>query len=203
MRRFSFSIVASLLFTISAFPDVGAQLSYTNCRRSKIECYPEEQKRPVLQYLDESRQVADEFVQLLAEHRVEEISSLHKGLSVWIQGEPNRQVDLAALDRTLGDITHHEYRDQAVFYVFHREIDLIRGEAGTWYVVKATKSEASLATLLVTTRGVVGKTKPVVKTVFFNDGAHRPIPTWLSDPSAPEQPCICTGMQDGLRVKAS
>jgi hypothetical protein len=203
MRRYSLSIVASLLFTISAFPDVGAQLSYTNCRRSKIECYPEEQKRPVLQYLDESRQVTDEFVQLLAEHKVEEISSLHKGLSVWIQGEPNRQVDLAALDRALGEITHHEYRDQAVFYVFHDEIDLIRGRAGTWYVVKTTKSEASLATLQVSTRRVRGKTRPVVDAVFFKEWVRYPIPAWLSDPSAPEQPCICTGMQDGLRVKAS
>jgi hypothetical protein len=202
MRRLLLPIVALVLFTTSASPDAGAQLTVTSCRRSRIECYPEDQKRPVLRYLDESREAADEFVRLLADQKGEEISSLHKGLSVIIAGEPNNMVDLATLERALGEVTHHEYRGQEIFYVFSDVIDLTRGRAATWYVVKSTKSEAGFATLQVTTRRLRNKTELRVDSVSFSEWAHRPIPTWLSDPSAPEQPCICSGMQDGLRVKA-
>jgi len=173
------------------------------CSRSILECYPEDQKRPVLLYLDESRQVADEFVQLLAEHKSKEISTLHKPLSVWIQGKPNREVDLATLERELGEITHYEYRGQEVYYLCYREIDLVRGEAATWYVVRTANSKASFATLQIATRRARDTAKPVVESVFFNEWADRPIPTWLRDENAPAKPCGCEGMMDGLRVKAS
>ena len=104
MRRSFLPITLFLLFSVSAFTETGAQRTAVICLRSSIESYPERERRPVLQYLDEARRVADEFVRLLAEGKYDEIYKLDKGVRIWVQGQANIKVDLATYEQKHGKI---------------------------------------------------------------------------------------------------
>jgi len=202
MRKLSVPIVVVLLMAFSSFPDARAQLEYVGCSRANLDCYPEDQKRPVLDYLDESRPVADDFVRLLSEHRLDDVPKIPGGISAWIMGDPNVEVDLATFDRALGEISDHEYRDQRILYdsLGARGIDL-SGEVVTTYAVRATKSKADRALLRVTTRTMDEGTRIVVTGVHFDDQPRAVIQAQQTEPDTPSKPCGCIGMKDRLRVK--
>lgn len=202
MRKLLLSIIVLLpLYVAAGTSKIEAQDVFDRCSRTTIESFPEEQKRPVLQYLDESRQAADKFVRLLAEEKFDEIYKLNKRIKIWVQGQPNTEMDLAAFRQTQGTITNFEYREQDLIWnLFSREIDL-RGTVGTWYLVKTTNTANGAAgSLLVETRKGQ-KEQPVFESIFFDKQAKLPLEQ-PSDPLPLIQRGNCPAINGNLTVKA-
>src|SRR5215203_6216812 len=57
--------VILLQMLVSTSSGLAGQYTVTHCLRATIESYPENEKRPVLSYMDEPMTVADEFVRRL------------------------------------------------------------------------------------------------------------------------------------------
>src|SRR4051812_33984402 len=98
MHRSWRSVVISFHLFVFASTGLAGQLMEERCLRSTIASYPEDQRRPVLNYLDEARHVADDFVRLLAERRYDEMSKLDKRMTMWafaLSDPKGIQIDLA------------------------------------------------------------------------------------------------------------
>jgi hypothetical protein len=206
MRRSLLPIIVFLLLYVSAFTEAEAQMTAVRCNRSTIESFPEQEKRPVLLYMDESRKVADEFMQLLAKGKFDEIYNLHKWASINVQGKPSIKMDLATFEQKQGRITHFEYRNQdIIWYLTNPEIDL-RESVGTWYSVKTTKTKSGLVSLLVeTNKKARPQQRPIFEASYFQDYSKVPIPSapsWLSKKYPPIQQGSCPTIKGSLTVKA-
>ena len=202
MRRSFLPIIVSLLFYASVFTQAGPQRTTTSCPRPIIESYPDSESRPVLRYLDESRQVADEFVRLLAEGKFDEIYSLNISVRIWVQAEPNVKMDLATFEQKQGKVTHYEYRNQHIVYDLRDPVLDLSGSVGTWYEVKTTKSEGGVASLLVETHRRRDDNRVTFEVIYFQELGRETVPAWLRYPYAWEGRDTCPGIKGRLRVKA-
>jgi hypothetical protein len=202
MRRSFLPIIVTLLFYASAFTQAGPQRVFVSCSRPTIESYPDNESSPVLQYLDESRQVADEFMRVLAEGKFDEIYSLNIGVRIWVQAEPaNIEMDLATFEQKQGKITHYEYRNQQVVYdIRMAEIDL-RGRVNTWYEVKTAKSGDNSASLLVETQKAGEDNRIRYEGIFFKEMGRETIPGWLGEENTSKERDRCYGMRESLKVR--
>lgn len=206
MRKSFLPIIIFLLLYVSANTEVGAQAIFATCNRSTIESFPEQEKRPVLLYLDESRQAVEEFLRLLVEGKFDEIYKLNKKVKIYVQGNPNVAMDLTDFDQKQGRITHFEYRNQGVIWDLPTsEIDL-SGTVGTWYSVKTTKTKNGIVSLLVHTHKSGNKQSPVFDSVFFYEWRrlkNRSVPSWLNKVNPPIERGNCPTINGSLNVKAS
>lgn len=199
MRKFFLPIV--ILFCVLA-AEIKAQDVFDRCNRATIESFSEQEKRPVLLYLDESRKAADEFVRLLAEGKSDEIYSVNKNIVIWVQGSPAVRMDLATFERQQGKITDFELRNQDVLWdLFSREIDL-KGTVGNWYLLKTTNAKDGVISMLVETRKGQDK-EPVFRSVFFSEWSKltEKMPSWLSGAAPPIEPGNCPTVNGILTIK--
>jgi hypothetical protein len=138
MRKSHFLILLWLSVCGSAFTDAQAQLPLYSCSRSTIEAYPEEEKRPVLQFLDEARALADKSARLFAEGRVNELYAVMSTPFKNDYTEATFPEFLAAQEQMLGKILKYEYRNQSLSFGNPEEIDLQSSGSGVIYEVKTT-----------------------------------------------------------------
>jgi hypothetical protein len=145
----------ALLGCGTAFTEAQAQPRLYGCSRPTIEAYPEAEKRPVLQFLDEARALADKSAQLFAAGRLRELYALRP---VSFRKEHTEEVFrqmLAALEQREGKILEYEYRVQSLIYTDPSEIDLQRDFSEILYAVKTTKREDGAFLRVLTRREVV------------------------------------------------
>lgn len=135
--------ILHLLITLT-ITNVNAQDIFATCNRTTIESLPGHEKVSVLNYLDDSRKVADEFVRLLAEGKFNEIYSVNKMLRIYVQGNPNVAMDLATFEKEQGRITNSEYRNQEIVWQLGNRLGL-RENVYTWYSVKTTRTKRDLS----------------------------------------------------------
>lgn len=205
MRKSPLPIIVFLLLYVLSIAEAGAQDIFVGCNRTTIESFPEQEKRPVLLYLDQSRKVADEFVRLLAEGKFDEIYNLNKMVRIYVHGDPNIEMDLATFEQKQGRITHFEYRNQEIAWQLATELDL-RETVVTWYSVKTTRTKSGLVSLQVSTSKKRDEQKSLFEHVFYKDWSEAPplprAPSWLSKAKPAIERGSCPTMNGSLKVKA-
>jgi hypothetical protein len=144
MRKSHFLILIWLSVCGSAFTVAQAQPRLYGCSRSTIEAYPEEEKRPVLEFFDEARALADKSVKLFAEGRIKELYPL---MSTHFRNEYTEArlwEKLAGIEQSEGKIIEYEFRTQSLSYAYPPEIDFQRDHSYITYAVKtAAKGEGA------------------------------------------------------------
>jgi len=202
MRRLYLPAVIFLLFQVLVFTEASAQALAVTCARSTIESYSGNEKQPVLRYLDEARQVADEFMRLFSENKFDEIYKLDKSIKFWVKKDSaaeTAQMTLAAARQEFGHITRYEYRNQNLTYLFNSSIQL-KGTVGTWYAVKTAKSKSDHLYVSIETYKYRVDDSSHLLSFSLKEWDKDKSPEWeyFSDPKKQK---TCTGMKDGLKVE--
>src|SRR5262249_294875 len=133
MRKSHFLILIWLSICGSAFIVAQAQSRLYGCSRSTIEAYPEEEKRPVLQFFDEARALTDKSVKLLAEGRIKELYTLMSTLFRNEYAEARLWEKLADIEQREGKILEYEFRTQSLSYADPQEIGFQRDQSYITY----------------------------------------------------------------------
>jgi hypothetical protein len=194
--------MATRLHLISKFPLRPAfcvaqgQPRLYGCSRSTIEAYPEEEKRPVLQYLDEARALADKSVKLFAEGRIKELYPLMSTLFRNEYTEARLWERLADIEQREGKILEYEFRTQSLSYAYPPEIDFHRDQSTITYAVK-TAAKGDGAYVVAHTKRE-GK-EPVVMNITL-DRFSPDYPAERRFPQARES--ACEFIRGPLKVKA-
>jgi hypothetical protein len=164
MRKPHFLILIWLSVCGSAVIEAQAQPRLYGCARSTIETYPEEEKRPVLQFLDEARALADRGAQFFVEGRIQELYNLMGGSFRKENTEAKFRERLAAMEQGQGKILKYDYYSQSLVYVDPSEIDFQRDLTSVIYAVKTTVRETGAYLQIYTRRE--GK-EPVINNFFL------------------------------------
>jgi hypothetical protein len=116
MRKSHFLLAICLSVCGSAFTEALAQWRLFHCARNTIEAYPEVEKRPVLQYLDEGRALADTCVRLFAEGRTQELYNLMRSSFRKETIEADFRGKIEAMTKMEGKIIKYDYSHQSLSY---------------------------------------------------------------------------------------
>ena len=197
MRRSHLLIVIWLSVCGSAFTEAQAQPRLYGCSRSTIEAYPEEEKLPVLQFLNEGRALADRSVQLFTEGRIKELYAMMSTTFKKDTTEAGFREKLAALEQGQGKVLEREYRNQSLSYSVPSEIDFQRDHSFVLYTVKTTAREDG-AFLGVYTRREGNE--PVVVNIDMSQFSPD-TPAELRYPPPPRK-VACPFIEGHLKVKA-
>lgn len=171
MRKLFLLNVLFLFLFISNFIKVKAQETAVRCSRVIIESFSKQENNPVLQYLDDERKTADKFVRLLAEGKFDEIHDSNKRVSVWVQGNPNVEMDLTTFVQTQGKVTKFDYRSQDIIWYLNNNLISLRGVVGTWFAIKTTKTKDEFFIMLVETQRAKDMQNSIIKSVFYKVSA--------------------------------
>ena len=193
MRKSHFLILLWLSVCVSAFTEAQAQPRLYSCSRPAIEAYPEEQKRPVLQFLDEARALADKSARLFAEGRVMELYAVMSTSFKRDHTEASFREFLADLEKAQGKVLKYEYRNQYLSYGNPDEIDLQSCSSSVAYDLKTTAGNEGVYLAVRTRRD--GK-----ELVVVNIDLSRFSPAALRYPEARES--ACQFVEGPLKVKA-
>jgi hypothetical protein len=202
MRRLCLPAVIFLFFQVLVFTEARAQELMVTCARSTIESYSGNEKQPVLRYLDEARQVTDEFMRLFSENKFDEINKLDKNIKFWVKKDSAAEtvrMTPAAVWQEYGHITRYEYRNQHLLYIFNGSIQL-KGTVGTWYAVKTAKSESDHLYMSIETHKYRVEDRPRLLSFSLKEWGKDKSPEWEYYRDPKEQK-TCTGMKDGLKVE--
>ena len=196
MRKSHFLILIWLSVCGSACTVAQAQYRLYVCSRSTIEAYPEEEKRPVLQFFDEARALADKSVKLFAEGRMKELYPLMSTNFRKEFTEARLWEKLADVEKREGKILEYEFRIQGLSYAYPPEIDFQRDKSFVTFAVKtAAKGEGAYVNVIT---GREGK-EPVV--VNIDLGRFSPeYPTELR--YRQDKGSACEFIEGPLKVRA-
>jgi hypothetical protein len=174
MRKSYFLILIWLSVCGSAIMEAQAQPRLYSCSRSTIETYPEEEKRPVLQFLDEARALADRGARFFAEGRIQELYNLRRSSFRRENTEAKFREELAASEQAQGKILKYDYYAQSLLYGNPSEIDLQSDDSSVIYAVKTTVRETGAYLQIYT--GREGKELVIIGFImyFTSDSAAEP-----------------------------
>lgn len=156
MRRSYLLVFASLLVGGIAFSKVQAQpISYGSCTRQQFESYfemhPEQEKRPLTQFFDNARKVADNSVKLLVAGQLDE---LYSSMTPQALSKDKFREYVANLEQRDGKVLDYKFLDQVLLFSGPSELDLQDGGLlVTHYSVRTTRREDHTY-LSIWTRGV-------------------------------------------------
>jgi hypothetical protein len=195
-----------LLFGLGG-TEASGQISGMMCDRPTIESYPANESAPLLQHLDEARQVADEVIQLFVEGNFDELSNKmrQKTPKMWIRHLPGPhkepfQIEFAAFRQTYGNITHYEYRNQGIDYSYgDTEVDLT-STVTTFFAITTTKSTTNDLFLVVETVRPE-KNVHVPRALDVEDWDQKKAPEFLVNPAAAQRR-TCDRFMQTLRIRA-
>jgi hypothetical protein len=203
MCRLNLTGIILILICILAFVEVKAQALAVSCDRSTIESYPESEKKPVLRYLDEARQTADEFMRLFADDQFDEVYKLNKFLTIFVKKKSNDEMvamSLPAFRQEYGRLPLYEYRNQHLLYILNGPIQL-RGTVGTWYELMTENSgKSERAFIWVETHKYRAEDKPAILSLGIKEAGKRPALPWEYYESSSKKPKGCVTMEDGLKI---
>ncbi len=145
--------------------------------RTTIETYPESERRPILDYLDAARQVADQAVADFSSGKIDPIVSQVDSVSD-IRSEKQSRRDLEEMGKAYGTLGSSEFRNQAIEVSgMHPDVhDLARATSVTFYSVKTAKRSDGELFLAVRTIRMDNQQK--VMNVRYLDYRGN-IPPWL------------------------
>lgn len=187
--------------------EASGQISEMMCYRPTLESYPANESAPLLQHLDEARQVADEVIKLFVEGNFDGLSKTmsQKTTRMWIRHlppGPNKepfQVEFAAFRQTYGNITHYEYRNQGIEYSYgNTEFDL-RSTVRTFFAITTTKSTTNELFLVVETVRPEKKVH-VPQALDVEDWDQKTAPEFLVNPAAAQRR-KCDRFMQTLRIR--
>lgn len=196
MQKSYFLILIWLSVCGSAFTAAQGQFRLYGCSRSTIEAYPEEEKRPVLQFFDEARALADKSVKLFAEGRIKELYPLMSTLFRNEYTEARLWEKLADIEQREGKILEYEFRTQSLSYAYPPEIDFQRDQSNIAYAVKtAAKGDGAYVEVHTKREGK----EPVV----MNINLYRFSPDYPAERRFPQaRESACEFIKGPLKVKA-
>lgn len=200
MRKSFVGSLAVLSLLLGGSIVASGQMVRVGCARKIIESYPDEQSRPVLQFLDQARPVADEFMEAFSQQTGPELSKRFPDIEIWFNQEPNggKQVDQTQLLRAIGAPASYEYRDQEVLYnLTHPEIDP-KGATSTAYLMWTDKLGREPLYVLVETHQTSLVSTRITAALFFGKWAAS---RFSDHDPAKGNSMKCVGMEKDLRVK--
>src|SRR5262245_60528158 len=196
MRRLHLLMIIWISACGAVFTEARAQPIIKFFSRSSIEVCPEEKKRPVLQFLDEARALADSSVRLLAEGRSKELydvmsTSFKKGNT-----EASFREFLAALERREGKVLEYEYRDQSLMDVYGNpwEIDPQKDFSIVRYSIKTTTNGGGLVLQVRTRRQGI---EPVVERIDMSHDVSPATSAKRPETQSPRE-AVCPIIRDSL-----
>ncbi|MCI0388239.1 MAG: hypothetical protein MOB07_05675 [Acidobacteria bacterium] len=197
MRGSRFLILIWLSVCCSAFTEAQAQPDVEYYRRSTIEACPEENKRPILQFLDEARTLADRSVRLYAEGRIKDLYALMSTIFREDNTEASFRELIAALKLREGKVLERDYHDQSLMDMYGSplEFDPQKDFSIVRYAVKTTASGDGIFLQVRTRREGI---KPVVARIDISQRAGPNTSAERRDPQSPGAP-ICPVIRDSLK----
>jgi len=114
----------------------------------------------------------------------------------------NFQADLASFEQNYGRITHYEYRNQGVTYMYGRSELAFSSSTPvtTYYAIKTTMLTGDDLFFGLESVQVPGKEKYVFTNIAFQKWDQKPVPDYLLNPNAPEYRRKC-GTVERLKEK--
>jgi len=163
--------VAALCMGVLAGGTFGAQLpAYaTTYQRAQVEAFPESEKRPILEWLDASRAVADRAVDDLASGRIDAcFDEIAETAAVLNTGFDRRELR-RDIRRACGSIVGSEYLGEQVSFNHgsrnDSSRDLAHAQSRVFYVLRTTKQTSEPVYLAVD--------------VIEREGRHRVVYVWI------------------------
>jgi hypothetical protein len=155
--------------------------------RTTIKSYPPDERRPLLEYLDSQRPMADKGMQLFADNKPNDLYELSSADAKKTMTLDEFKSIFVAFDQVAGKITSYEYRGQAILYPNDDTpmSELSKAKSQVWYAIKTTKLKGNGIFIAVKTARENGK--PVVSQIQplnYGDG----MPPWLLYTDAPAKP---------------
>ena len=182
-KALSIGIVAVVCCAVTVFAQLQVEKS-AGFLRTTIETYPPAERRPILDYLNAARKVADRAAGQLAAGQGEE---LFREIEETARAT-GQQIDphgaLAQIESLYGSVRSFEYRAQAVeAYGDRPDVhDLAHVTSAVFYAVRTTKRPDGGLFLAIKTVRIAGGHKVFI--VNFTDYAGK-VPPWLkAKPSA-------------------
>ncbi len=204
MCRLNLTVIIFIFICLLTYTEVKAQALLVSCDRSTIESYRGSEKEPVLRYLDEARQTADEFMRLFAEDRFDEIHRLNKSVIIFVRKESADKMvkmKLPAFRQEYGQLARYEYRNQHLSYPLGGPIEL-NDRVGTWYEIMTENSENDRHFISVSTHKYRVGDKPGISSLSLQRWGKNQTPLpWEYYEDTPKKLKGCVDMEDRLKVK--
>jgi hypothetical protein len=180
-------MIRALAVSIFAFAvsigSCGAQLPLAKkatYQRTAIEAFPEDERRPLLEWLDAARVVADRSAQQFASGHSQDVFNAMEATARAL-GEGADVKNLAReMRRVCGTVTGYEYRAQVLEEPRRTPDghvhDVAHATSTVYYALQTTRRSAGLVVLAIQTRQVAGEHR-VLFASFNRYGSQ--VPDWL------------------------
>lgn len=152
MRRSSVITLIWLLLCLFVVSEIQAQPRLFGCMRSALESYPEAEKRPVIKYLDEARELADQEAKLFAEGRIAELYSGLSPSTKELHSAKEFRERFAEYERKYGKVLDFEYREQSLLFNDPTILDLRNVLTLTRYAVRTSGQDDGVVLEIQTTQ---------------------------------------------------